>query len=532
MRWTNSSRLLVCGTTLLALIMVLGTSNNRPQMHEAPTGFATRLPTKSERLSGENSNIAKVAFQFDEDDNGFQQPAQSLDCDNELRNWPLADQATSLPSQRKPEDFEPNFQSGNVGEKAQPADMVAPRDDNTATTAQAGRSSNLPANWQANPMFDQPMSESNTDDGSVIKIGSEPSEKVARRTVVAKQPAIEPASRPLNSPPPQYSTTKDSKSSVNARSQPAATYNSQSPVGFSISESVAQKAAYHIEYGKSLSRRGATYAARQEFYEALQLIAQAIDADLAEPTFTKALCEALTALREASDFYVNDSESQIGLNTAVVVETHTSKVVTIDEARSSTAIELMRKYYSFAEERLILASGHHVVAAEALYCLGKLHSVMSKHDAHADQLDIAKAMVYHRACLECDPSNYRSANELGTLLARNGQLADAKEMLKRSLLIKQTPQAWKNLAIVHERIGETDLAELANQEYLLITQADLSNEIPSLIQWIDPGSFNGTAPLQFHESTARQSSPLPDAPATEAVKPKSEKLIDKVKKWF
>jgi tetratricopeptide (TPR) repeat protein len=156
---------------------------------------------------------------------------------------------------------------------------------------------------------------------------------------------------------------------------------------------------------------------------------------------------------------------------------------------------------------------------------------MSKHDPQADQLDMAKAMVYHRACLECDPANYRSANELGTLLARNGQMQEAKSMLKRSLLIRKTPEAWKNLAIVHERIGEKELAELANQEYLINSQADISNDAPSLIQWIDASNFNATAPLQFHESTANQANAQGNTANTPA-EPKPEKLIDKVKKWF
>ncbi len=535
MRWTNSGRWLVGGTSLIALLIVQGISDNRPRVHNAPTDCAHRLPTKHERLVESSTEIAKVTFQIDQDDNGFQPPAPNLGDMNDLRNKPASDDATSQPSLWEQSEFEPPLNSGDTDRiaAAKPTETVTDTDITTGNT-QATRPHRLPANWQVNPMFDMPISETDAGADSVVTVEPKRPEAAAAVNTTEKgenfpTESITPASRPVSSVLSQFAT---SASEANSVPQPSTTYYSRGPVGFTVSDSVAQKAANHIEYGKSLARRGATFAARQEFYNALQLVAQAIDSDLAEPSFTKSLSEALMALREASDFYVADSESQIGLNTAVVVETHSSKIVTIDEARSSTPIELMQKYYAFAEERFILASGHNVVSAEAMYCLGKLHSVMSRHDPHADRLDIAKAMVYHRACLECDPSNFRSANELGTLLARNGQLQEAKATLKRSLLIKQTPQAWKNLSIVHERMGEKDLAELANQEYVINSQAVLSNEIPSSIQWIDATSFNANAPLEYHESTAKQPNLLPEPPADDPAESKPEKLLDKVKKWF
>ena len=48
--------------------------------------------------------------------------------------------------------------------------------------------------------------------------------------------------------------------------------NEVTPSNVKLSESVAQEAVHHIEYGKSLSRRGASFGARQKFFAALGVI--------------------------------------------------------------------------------------------------------------------------------------------------------------------------------------------------------------------------------------------------------------------
>ncbi len=299
-----------------------------------------------------------------------------------------------------------------------------------------------------------------------------------------------------------------------------------------LSDSVAQRAAHHIEYGKSLARRGSSHVARQEFYSALRILSQANDASAATNEHSQALRNGILALQDAEDFVVRDTESQIGLNVAKVTETHRLNLLTESEKQTMTPIAAMQKYFTYAGQQLEFAGGRNVVAAEALYCLGKLHSVMSKHEPGQGRLDMAKAIVYHRASLNSDALNYRSANELGVLMARSGQMEEAKELLKSSLLIRPTPQTWSNLAKIHERLGETHLAGLAQAEFQRTLTVE--NSAGQTIQWMAANDFNANAPSEVHASETRKPQLLPKVanPAPEEESKPTTSLAERIKRMF
>ena len=56
-----------------------------------------------------------------------------------------------------------------------------------------------------------------------------------------------------------------------------------------VSSADAQKAVHHIEYGKTLSRRGAAFTARQEFLAAMQVLAAGNDRVTGDNRHSKAL---------------------------------------------------------------------------------------------------------------------------------------------------------------------------------------------------------------------------------------------------
>ena len=258
-----------------------------------------------------------------------------------------------------------------------------------------------------------------------------------------------------------------------------------------LSSADAQKAAHNIEYGKSLSRRGASFAARQEFYSSLRILAQSHDKQVGGTAYTQALRNGIVALKEAQDFIVTDTETQIGLDVSIVIETHSTKIISAESAKSMTAIEALQRYFAYASHQLSRSGGQNVVAAEALYCLGKLHSVQASSGSNQSKLDLAKSMVYHQAAVAADPSNYRSLNELGVLYANSGRFDESKAMLKKSLRIKQLPQAWQNLSVIHQRMGEHQLAQLADQEFQMVS----ANSPGSVIRWTEVEEFNANAPL-------------------------------------
>ncbi len=227
---------------------------------------------------------------------------------------------------------------------------------------------------------------------------------------------------------------------------------------------VSQRAREHISYGISLARRGANYAARQEFLQALRLITESRDVHVGTRQHTRQLAAALTALRESDDFVNAETTSQLMLDLQPILATHASQVLDANQIDGITPIQAMQAYGDFAVKQFSDACGRSAVASESLHSLGQLLNQTAAIDPSGRQGDRAKAMVMFQASLQVDPTNYRSANELGVLMARNGRWQQAKRLFIDSLRISQTREAWQNLAKVHQILGEHSLSGLAQKE--------------------------------------------------------------------
>jgi Tfp pilus assembly protein PilF len=134
-------------------------------------------------------------------------------------------------------------------------------------------------------------------------------------------------------------------------------------------------------------------------------------------------------------------------------------------------------------------------------------------------------MVFHQAAMSADPQNYLAANELGVLLAKYDQYEEAKRFLLRSLQARPSSQAWHNLATVHERLGETDLAQRAQHELNVLTAksttANPSTSGPA-IEWLPPERFAQTAGHDGQPTPASPPATEPPGPSRrEARKPSS-----------
>ena len=115
------------------------------------------------------------------------------------------------------------------------------------------------------------------------------------------------------------------------------------------------------------------------------------------------------------------------------------------------------------------------------------------------------------------------------MLARSGQLHEAKDLLKKSLLINPAPQAWQNLALVHRRLGEQELAQLADSEYQLALQRKANGGI----QWLPTRTFNDRAPLGLHSAVAAQAKAEPELRSKdEGTEEKSKSLGERLKDLF
>ena len=295
-----------------------------------------------------------------------------------------------------------------------------------------------------------------------------------------------------------------------------------------LNDAAAQKAVHHIEYGKSLARRNATEVAGQEFFSALRVLAEANDTAIGGNQHTKALRNGLLAVREATDFKTDDPQRQLVIDVAGVIEGHQSRILGADEARNVTASTAMRRYFDYAGQQLGRCGGQNAVAAEALFCLGKMRSIASQGNPDPESLDTYEAIIFHHASLAADPSNFRSANELGVLLAKNGHLAAAEAYLKNSLRLNAIPQTWANLAKVHLRKGsaqDQQLANLAVQEYQVALAQPLQSTTQGLIHWVEPNEFIALSPAVMHNSpqsaTASVAAPVNAVVPASSVQPES-----------
>ena len=57
-------------------------------------------------------------------------------------------------------------------------------------------------------------------------------------------------------------------------------------------------------------------------------------------------------------------------------------------------------------------------------------------------------------------------------MAKNGKWTEAHDLFTASLKSHESAEAWINLARTHEKLGETELAKLADQEYRSMMEVD------------------------------------------------------------
>jgi tetratricopeptide (TPR) repeat protein len=252
---------------------------------------------------------------------------------------------------------------------------------------------------------------------------------------------------------------------------------------------VASQAEARVQHGIQLAGRGAHYSARAEFIAALQLIAQANDAEQKTRIYSTGLTAGVIALRESADF-VRQHSSLPDFNLERIVARHKTPILKQADSSKVTALAAAQAYYTFAREQLTAAAGQEHAGSMALYGLGKIAMANANK---SQQLEFtAQAMSFYQAALMSDANNYRAANELGVLLAQNGRLLQARDLLIRSVTLSSQPAAWQNLAAVHTRLGEENLAQRARHQVERLEQGK-NPQLPA-VEWVDAATFANSAP--------------------------------------
>lgn len=263
-------------------------------------------------------------------------------------------------------------------------------------------------------------------------------------------------------------------------------------------EKVARQADEQTRHGLELAGRGAFFAARSEFIGALKLVADGLDTREKTDRHGRALSAALAALKEAEDFMPGGSRLETQINIPTIVAGHVTPVLKADDG-TVTPMTAMKRYFTFAQEQFTLAAGREIAGSMALHSLGKLHSAMAHKKSSLAGAAEPKAMVCFQAALLVYPQNYMSANDLGVLLARCGDYANARAMLERSLAMSQQSATCRNLAVVYRQLGQGSLSSRADRCAMMLQQTELMRRRTVLgtshesVAWIDSRTFATTS---------------------------------------
>jgi tetratricopeptide (TPR) repeat protein len=241
----------------------------------------------------------------------------------------------------------------------------------------------------------------------------------------------------------------------------------------------------------SMAQKRMLFAAKNELIQALELNSQALDVHRGGTIHAAALTAGLTALREAEDFSVGGSSHGSVARTSQIAGSHKTAIL-IASGDIPPAVA-QQQYFEFAQQQLAFAAGGQPAASRTLYTLGKIQLAMPGSGGSESSLGEARALVWFQAALAADSRNHLAANELGVLQARFGQLDAARRALLHSISIHPQVETWHNLAAVHERLGEVELARLAENERRLLAQRAPrpANSEEKHIAWVDASTFAG-----------------------------------------
>ena len=220
-----------------------------------------------------------------------------------------------------------------------------------------------------------------------------------------------------------------------------------------VSPQVETRAREHIEYGESLARRNSYLAAREEFTLALLLIARSHKTPSDPEAYLNRLAQGLTALDEAADFSGPNVEwSKQGVLQQKVLS-HKTKLISPNNINKLSRTRALDLYYGFAQSQIELAIGYSAAGSAALHTLGKIETRSSLNSQRGDWTGQARALVFLRAAMSCNPGNADCANELGVLLHDMGRLKEAEQALKVAIASSPSRSAWANLAAVHSQLA-------------------------------------------------------------------------------
>ena len=302
-----------------------------------------------------------------------------------------------------------------------------------------------------------------------------------------------------------------------------------------VNPQVESAAREQIQYGQSLARRRAYFAAREEFIRALLLIASSYNTEANSTAHPERLAQGLVAIDELGDLTrANGSALQ------QKILSHQSQLIAPQDLATTSPMQAAAVYSNFAQSQIMQAIGSSAAGSEALHALGKLEAMVPKADRNQ-----IKTLVFYRAAVQINPSNAVCANDLGVLLFNMGRLEESEKTLIAALKLTQSQLGWNNLAFVHrqraanassneERTHQLALANLAAQqaEKFAVHSRNSQSSSDGLnnSQWATPNEFQNNAAFPNTVIQHAETRSVENAPKPGASKPATFK--QKMKDWF
>jgi tetratricopeptide (TPR) repeat protein len=256
--------------------------------------------------------------------------------------------------------------------------------------------------------------------------------------------------------------------------------------------------------GFRLAQKNAIFSARSQFLQALRMIAQANDEAHGSVQYTRSLNAGLKALEESHDFTVRRAGSTDEIDVAMIVAGHRTTALKDQDLSATSPMAARDRYQEYACEQFAAAMQGEQAGSMPLYGLGRVAAVGDASVA-SNSRGLMDAIVWHQASLNVDTNNFRAAHELGALYAKCGQYEQARDMLQRAVALGPHAIAWNNLAAVHMKLGEQDLANIALARARAISDPNAASDKIPPIEWLEAEKFaKSTGPNEvfFPQSNA------------------------------
>jgi tetratricopeptide (TPR) repeat protein len=272
---------------------------------------------------------------------------------------------------------------------------------------------------------------------------------------------------------------------------------------------VIERAQAKIRRGYTLAQRGASFAARSEFVEALRMIAEAKDQKHGAPRRSLALANGLRALEEAADFAPHGADLDADLDLAVIVSSHRTAVAKVPEAAQLMPQQLADLYFRYAQLQLGGAVAGEPAGSMALHALGKIHSQLGRTEPELNPQADRRAFALQQAALLARDDNHLAAHELGVLLAESGHYIESDHLLSQVASLQPHPVVFRNWARVQRKLGRDHMA-LASEQHAQALVARGASGGP--VTWVPPAKLAQTGDPSGSPTPTAQVANAPAAP--------------------